>query len=159
MKQVFYKKVGRRYVPVSEYDSELCGALPKGAHLIVSYPGGQSTHYNIDPNYAALIAASRVSEDAISKAIHDATEIRRKTKGEKTPLTLEQKAAWEHLVEVFGDGARQLEWASVRECAEAGAKAMQVEANKLMKHESVRQAYEQFLLMCELTKEHNVETR
>jgi hypothetical protein len=32
---------------------------------------------------------------------------------------------------------------------------MQEEADKLMKHESVRRAYEQFQLMCELTKERN----
>jgi hypothetical protein len=30
---------------------------------------------------------------------------------------------------------------------------MQEEADKLMKHEAVRKAYEHFLLMCELTKE------
>jgi hypothetical protein len=41
----------------------------------------------------------------------------------------------------------------VHDCAEAGVKAMQEEANKLMKHEGVRKAYEHFLLMCELTKE------
>ena len=43
----------------------------------------------------------------------------------------------------------------VRDCAEAGISAMQVEADKLMKHESVRKAYEHFLLMCELTKDRN----
>ena len=157
MKQVFYKKVGRRYVPVSEYDSELCSALPKGAHLIVSYPGGQSTHYNINPNYAAMIAAGRVAEEAISKAIHDATEIRKSKRNKE--LTPKQKAAWDNLVKELGESARQLEWASVRECAEAGVKALHKEADKLMQHEAVRLAYEQFLLVCELTKEHNAETR
>jgi hypothetical protein len=29
---------------------------------------------------------------------------------------------------------------------------MQEEADQLLKHEAVRQAYEQFLLVCELTK-------
>ena len=28
-------------------------------------PGGKSTRYNIDPNYAAMIAAGRIAEDAI----------------------------------------------------------------------------------------------
>ena len=42
---------------------------------------------------------------------------------------------------------------SVHDCAEAGIKAMQEEADKLMKNESVKRAYEQFQLMCELTKE------
>jgi hypothetical protein len=154
VKKVFYEKVGRRYKPVHEYDQTLMDALPKGNHLISVYPGGKSTRYNVDPNYAALIAASRVAEDAISTAIHNATEIRRQKHQENNqPLTPEQKAAWEHLVAVFGDSAKCLEWASVRECAEAGAKALQQEADKLMQHESVRLAYEQFILVCELTKE------
>jgi hypothetical protein len=48
----------------------------------------------------------------------------------------------------------------VRDCAEAGIKAMQEEADKLMKHASVQAAYEQFQLVCALTKEHDhAETR
>lgn len=154
-KTIFYKKVGRKYEPVSEYDSELMDAFPKGTHIVICYPGGQSTRYNIDPNYAAMIAAGRLAEDTISKAIMDASEIRRQQRHETgTPLTPSQKAAWENLVKEFGDNAKQLEWPSVRECAEAGVKAMQEEAEKLMQHEAVRQAYEHFLMVCELTKEH-----
>ena len=53
----------------------------------------------------------------------------------------------------FGDELCTLNGLSVRDCAEAGIKAMQEEADKLMKHDGVRKAYEQFQLMCELTKE------
>ena len=79
-KEIFYKKVGRKYVPVSEYDSDLSYALPKGAHLLIVYPGGQSTRYNVNPNYAAMIAAGRICEDVISKKIMEATELRRHTR-------------------------------------------------------------------------------
>ena len=158
MKKIFYEKVGRRYVPVSEYDSNLLDALPKGAHIVMVYPGGQSTRYKIDPNHAAMIAAGRVAEDAISSAIMKASEIRRQTRQNsegKIPLTQEQQDAWNNLIRVFGDDARQLEWPSVRECAEAGVKAMQEEAEKLMSVPSVKKAYEHFMLVCELTKEKN----
>jgi len=49
-----------------------------------------------------------------------------------------------------------LTYGSIRDHAEAAVKAMQEEADKLMQHEGVRRAYEQFQLMCELTrtKEH-----
>lgn len=162
MKKIFYEKVGRRYKPVYEYDQTLMDAFPKGSHLVICYPGGQSTRYNVNPNYAAMIAAGRVAEDAISTALVEATQIRRKqreTKDGTTPLTPEQKAAWEHLVEVFGPDAKQLEWPSARECAEKATKAMIEEADQLMQHEGVRQAYEQFQLMCELARKHDVETR
>jgi hypothetical protein len=63
MKKIFYEKVGRRYKPVREYDNDFLDSVPKGSHLVMSYPGGKSTRYNIDPNYAAMIAAGRVAED------------------------------------------------------------------------------------------------
>lgn len=151
MKQVFYKKVGRKYIPVSEYDNELLDAFPKGTHLVMSYPGGQSRRFNIDPNYAALIAAARVAEDAISKCIMDASALRVPEKNR--PLTEEQRQAWENFNKAMGKEVYALEWCSYREAAEAGISAMIDEADKLMKHESVRKAYEHFVLMCELTKE------
>lgn len=153
-KTVFYKKEGRKYVPVSEYDSELTYALPKGTHLIMSYPGGSSTKYNVNPNHAALIAAGRAAEDALSTAIMNATEIRRQ--GDRTtPLTPEQKEAWENLVRVFGPSAKQLEWPSARECAETAINALIEEAEKLMTVPSVKKAYDHFILTCELTKDHD----
>ena len=159
-KKIYYEKKGRRYVPVAEYDSDFMDSYTKGTHLVMSYPGGTSRRYNIDPNYAAMIAAGRVAEDAISKRLHEATEIRRNYKNRQTPLTPGQRKAWNKLIEELGEDARQLEWPSVRECAEAGVRAMQEEADKLMKHASVRAAYEQFQLVCMLAKEaDNVETR
>jgi hypothetical protein len=160
MKTIYYKKEGRKYVPVSEYDSELMDAFPQGTHLVICYPGGKNTRYHVEPNYAAMIAAGRLAEDAISSAMIKASDIRRTKRSENPePLTPEQQAAWEHLVEVFGDSAKQLEWASAREVAEKAVQAMQEEADKLMQHEGVKQAYEHFQLMCQLAKEHNAETR
>ena len=149
MKKIYYEKVGRKYVPVAEYDNELLDSFPKGTHLVMAYPGGQSRRFNIDPNYAAMIAAGRLAEDAICRAISKASELRPKS----TPITPGQKKAWEKLAKEFGDELCTLNGLSVHDCAEAGVKAMQEEADKLMKHESVRRAYEQFQLMCELTKE------
>ena len=150
-KTVFYKKVGRRYTPVSEYDSELLDSFSKGTHIVMSYPGGQSRRYNIDPDYAAMIAAGRVAEDAISKHIMEVSALR--PRESRKPLTPEQKEAWERLAAAFGDERYALEWCSYREAAEAGVKAMQEEANKLLEHESVRKAYDHFMLMCKLVKE------
>lgn len=156
MKKIFYEKVGRRYTPVSEYDNDLLDAFPKGTHLVMCYPGGSSRRFNIDPNYAALIAAGRVAEDAISKKIMDVTEIRRQQRHEtKTPLTPSQRAAWDNLVAEFGPDAKQLEWPSAREAAEDAVKAMQAEAEKLMANDSVRKSYEHFQLMCKLAYDNN----
>ena len=148
-KKIFYEKKGRRYVPVLEYDNELLDSFPKGAHLVVCYPGGSSRRFNIDPAYAPMIAAGRVAEDAISTAIMKATEVQPRRKA----LTQEELDAWNNLIEVWGEEARSLTRPAARDVAEAGIKAMMEEADKLMAHDSVRRAYEQFLLVCALTKE------
>jgi hypothetical protein len=149
MKKIYYEKIGRRYVPVAEYDNNFLDSFPKGNHLVMSYPGGTSRRFNIDPNYAAMIAAGRVAEDAICRAISKASELRPK----QTPITPKQKQAWEALAKAFGDELCTLHGLSVHDCAEAGVKAMMEEANKLMSNSAVRKAYEQFQLVCALTKE------
>jgi hypothetical protein len=152
-KTIFYKKEGRRYVPVYEYDQTLLDAFPKGTHLVDVYPGGSSRRYNIDPAYAPMIAAGRVAEDAISKSIMDASALR--VPEREQPLTPEQLKAWKALAKAFGKEQYALEWCSYREAAEAGVKAMSLEAEKLLSNPSVRKAYERFLLVAELTKDHN----
>lgn len=148
MKKIFYEKQGRRYRPVAEYDSDWLDSFPKGAHVVMSYPGGQSRRYNINPNYAAMIAAGRVAEDAICTAMMKADEIR----PPRQALTPEEHAAWMTLIEVWGDEARSLRRPAVRDVAEAAVKAMQDEADQLMTHPAVRQAFENFQLVCELVK-------
>jgi hypothetical protein len=151
MKEIFYKKVGRRYFPVREYDQTLMDAFPKGSHLVICYPGGQSTRYSINPAYAPMIAAGRVAEDKISEAIRKASDMRPK----RAPITKGQQEAWENLVKEFGEDARMLEWPSAREVAEDAVKVMQIEADKLLSVPAVKKAYEHFLFLAELTKDHN----
>ena len=152
MKKIYYEKKGRRYVPVSEYDSNYLDSFPRGAHLVVVQPGVSSRKFNIDPNYAALIAASHVAEDAISKSIMDASALRPSERNK--PITEEQRLAWEHLSKLMGNERYPLEYCSYREAAEAGVKAMMDEAQNLLSNPTVRKSFEKFLMICELSKEH-----
>jgi hypothetical protein len=152
-KKIYYEKVGRRYIPVAEYDNMLLDSFPKGDHLVMCYPGGSSRRFNIDPHYAPMIAAGRVAEDAISKAVVKASEMR----PHRTPITEKQRKAWEALAKAFDNDRYYIEIPSAREIAEAGVKAMIDEADKLMEHEGVRKAYDHFQLMCKLVKENERE--
>jgi hypothetical protein len=152
---IFYIKKGRKYIPHSTYSSEFCDSFPKGTHLVDVYPGGSSRRFNIDPAYAPMIAAARVAEDAISKSLMEASKLRIPQRDE--PLTPAQLKAWKALAKAFGKEQYALEWCSYREAAEAGVKAMQVEADKLLANPTVRKAYEKFLFVAELTKEHTHE--
>ena len=149
MKKVYYEKVGRRYRPVAEYDNDLLDSFHKGSHLVCVYPGGQSRRYNVEPNYAAMIAAGRVAEDAICKAVNKASEMR----PARTPITPAQQRAWRKLAKELGDELCTLTGSSTRDIAEAAVQAMQAEADKLMSHPAVVDAWEKFMLTCELTKE------
>ncbi len=153
MKKIYYEKIGRKYVPVSEYDSEYLDSFSRGTHLVMCYPGGQSRRYNIDPNHAAMIAAGRVAEDAICRAISKAAELRPKN----TPITEAQRKAWKKFSKEMGDELCTLYGLSAHDCAEAGMKAMMEEADKLLTNPSVKSAYEHFMLVCELTKENKHE--
>jgi hypothetical protein len=149
VKKIYYEKVGRKYVPVAEYDSDLTDSFGKGSHLVICYPGGQSRRYNIDPDYAALIAAARVAEDAMMQAMQKASELKPK----HTPITEGQRRAWRKLAQEFGDELCTLNGASSYDIAQAGLKALEDEAARLLTNESVKAAYDQFLFVCALTKQ------
>jgi hypothetical protein len=149
MKKVYYEKRGRRYYPVSEYDSDYLDSFPKGAHIVMCYPGGKSTRYHIDPAYGPMIAASRAAEDKIREAIHKASEAR----PQKRKLTEEQAAAWQAMQKTLGDEMFYLQYGSIVDAVEAGIKAMQEEADQLMTHPSVKEAYEHFLFVAKLAQD------
>ena len=149
MNKIYYEKRGRRYVPIAEYDSTYLDSFTKGAHLVMCYPGGTSRKFNINPAYAPMIAAGRVAEEAICESMRKASEM----KPQRTPITLGQKKAWKKLAKEFGDELCPLTYGSARDHSEAAVNAMMKEADKLMKHASVRKSYEHFMLMCMLTKE------
>ena len=150
-KKIYYEKVGRKYVPVSEFDSDYLDSFSKGNHLVMCYPGGQSRRFNIDPDYASMIAASRVAQDAMCRAISKASELR----PSHPAITEGQSKAWRKLSKEFGDELCTLQGPSAHDIAEAGIKALQKEADVLYSNTAVKKAYDHFILLCELTKETN----
>jgi len=150
-KKIYYIKEGRRYIPVSEYDSDLMSSFPKGTHIIMCYPGGQSTRYGIDPAFAPMIAAGRYAEDVIRTAIHLQSE----AKPKEYPITKRQRAAWKEMKEAFGDEFFSIQFSSIHDLAEAGVRAMEEEAEKLMKTPSVKEAYDHFMFLAKLAYDEN----
>jgi hypothetical protein len=145
----FYKKVGKKYVAVSEYDSELRGAMPEGAHLVIVKPGSTFTKYDIDPNYASMLAALLYSKNEFVNAIVNASALKSKSE----VYTPEQIEAWTKLQETFNDKFYSLYTSSAGDIADEGFKAIMKEATKMLEHPSVKKAYEQFLLVYKLTKD------
>lgn len=147
MKETFYKKVGRRYVPVREYDSDLMGSFPQGCHLVVVQGNATSYRYSVKPDFAPVIAAGIYAQDAMTEAAVKASE----TRPPRRPITPQQIAAWRHLVKVGGDDFYCLHSASAHDISLAGIDAMVKAAVGMMDNAAVRQAYEQFVLVAKLT--------
>ena len=151
MRETFYRRVGRRYRPVSEYDSELMDALPEGHHLISVQVGLTSRRFDVDPSLAPMIAAGLYAEDAISRAIYNAMEL----KPHKVTMTVRQLALMEELTASMNQQDAQWIRPCARDAAEAGVRALQAEAQRRMNHPAVRQAYEHFLTVARLCDQSN----
>jgi hypothetical protein len=155
MTTTYYIKRGGRYHPVRQWDPQLDQAMPPGHHLVSVQPGQESRRYNIEPARAPMIAAGLLAEEAMSRAIANAMEL----KSSPIPLTPRQQ---ELMSELTASMNRQdLRWmcASASEAAQAGVRALQEEAERLLTNVAVRRAYEDFLIVCELTKkeqDHNI---
>lgn len=155
MRTIFYKKVGRKYEPVSEYDNELMSAFPKGAHLVLTYPGGRSTRYNIDPDFAPMIAAGRYAEEAISKKLMEECELR---PAAYEKFTEKEQRLWKAIKGCIPKEHRYMySRGSTRDAVDAGVKAMAAEAKELLENPAVRKAYERFMLVCKLACEQKYE--
>lgn len=148
MKQIFYKKVGRKYIPISEYDNDLVDSLSYGDHLLSIYPTG-STRRKIDPAFAPMIAAGRHAREVIAKKVLKASEMRPAS----TPITPGQLKAWKKLAKEFGDELSTLSVGSAYDIVDATITALQEEANMLLLNNTVKNAYDEFMLICKLTKD------
>ena len=144
----FYKKIGRKYIPVSEYNDELTDSFTYGSHLVTVNNNSYSRR-KIEPALAPVVAASLYAKDVITKAVMDATALRPAT----SPLTEEQRAAWEALEKAFGNTKHSLTWQSAVGVADDVLATLQEQANMLLLHPSVKHAYEEFMIICKLTKE------
>lgn len=149
MKKIYYEKIGRRYVPVREYDPDFMDAFPKGTHLVVCRPGSTSHSYDIDPAIAPMLAAGKYAEDDMCAAIVKTMEYKPK----KQPITERQRELWQELKKSFADADFVIRGISAHEATRAGIKALGQEVEKMLEVPAVRLAYEQFMLVWKLTKE------
>lgn len=153
MKKVFYEKVGSKYIPVSEYSSELSDSFTPGCHMIVVSEGSYTRRYNIDPDRSAMIAAGIIAEHEIVKVITEKSSIRLSADANRSSNTLtpEQAIAWDNLITAFGESGRRLEWPSAHEVAQAALQVLQDQAAKLLDNASVKKAHDNLVLVAKLS--------
>ncbi len=112
MNQIRYKKVGRKYIPVSDiwaYDG-----LREGWWLVKVAPGSTSIRQQVYPSRAEVTAAAREKEDQLVDIIRKASEAR----PQRNPLTPEALADWQAFIAKHGKEFNTLEYPSLQENAE-----------------------------------------
>lgn len=151
MDEVYYKKVGRKYVEVARGD--VFNSYPMGASLVICEPGATMKYYKVEPALAPMVAASQNAKHILSKLLMDELSLR----PNKIPHTEEQISAWKKLSEAYGEQIHPLQWPSVYAAVEQAMKVLQEDAQKMLEYPAVKKAYEDFLLVYKLTKEKNDE--
>ena len=80
MTEKLYKKVGRKYVPVSAYwyENERADSMKVGTfRLTYAYADGGSLYeYNVTPATAPFMAAAMIAKNAMCEAIHKQSQMR-----------------------------------------------------------------------------------
>ena len=61
---------------------------------------------------------------------------------------------WEALKKTFDDELHYYAYASMHEVIRAGLEAMEEEAAKLLENPTVKKSYDNFMLLCSITKEY-----
>lgn len=147
MDEVYYKKVGRKYVEVAR--SDVINSFPIGASLVICEPGATMKYYKVEPALAPMVAASQDAKHILSKVLMDELSLR----PSKKLYTEEQATAWKKLSETLGEEIHPLQWPSVHAAVEAAMKVLQEDAKNMLEYPVVKKAYEDFLLVYKLTKE------
>lgn len=147
-KETFYRRQGKRYVPVSHYDSKLDDSWHEGVHLVIVEPNTSIYKYNIDPDFAAVIAAASHARDAMANVIHEAGKFRPIDE----LLTQEQLDAWHQMEKVMGSKLYTLQSASAYDVVDAGIEALTTRAHELLENPAVKRAWDNFMMVCQLTK-------
>jgi hypothetical protein len=100
-----------------------------------------------------MLAAGKYAEDKMSRAIVDGLMVRPKT----NPTTERQRELWTELKNSFADQDFVIHGPAAVDAAREGIKALEQEVEKMLTVPAVKNAYDHFLLVWQLTKEQTKE--
>lgn len=150
MTAVFYRKVGRRYIPANYYDDEVLRSMPVGTHLVHVHANGRTYRHYVDPALAPMLAACELFREEMTQILMKASELR----PEKSELTGQQQQAWQAFLETLPEGERYyVTHGSAHNMLFAAVTQMSEHAQGLLEHESLRLAWDHFMFLAHLVCE------
>ncbi len=129
--ETVYRKRGRKYEPIGEY--EMCGGMvwPEGCHLVVSFPGGGTSYrYGIDPEMAGYLASVKILRNRLSELMLEAMRPRLSMRNCSVPEDV-QRNAWAAYIAAGGDpGGVRLVCGSVNDIIDQALAELESEMEK-----------------------------
>lgn len=147
--EIYYKKVGKKYVPISVYDHNVLGSLPKGHHLVIVDDNFKSTYHNVTPDIVPLIAATKIFEKIITSKLLEKSQQRTFS----PELTSEQRKAWDAYYELVKNSNNVSFGLSYSEIARSVTQILENKTAEMMKNPAVKNAYDEFMVICKLALE------
>lgn len=125
-----------------------------GVYVII-VKSNRTIRKKMDEDLAPMMAIGAIVEDKIAEYLvqYSTIKLPNPCVPLDIPLTESQKKAWDNLIKEFGNDARWLERPSAREIAEKTTESIMKESLRLMKNETVKKAFEQYLTISKLTKQ------
>ena len=123
------------------------GLLGEGSYLLQVRKNGSSLTAEVSPDAAPMVAAAIHAKDKVVEVVHQASAAR----PSRNACSPEEIEAWE----VFKSKTtyHAIEYPSAQAIADAAMFSLMDEAEKLLKYPAVREAYDQFIMLCKLTQD------
>jgi hypothetical protein len=150
VRETYYVKRGRKYVPISEYDSDICDSLKYGTHVVVNEQGCRMYLYDIQPDNASIVAAAKLFKANLIQCMVNASKARPKT-GNNIEFTERQKAAYDKLKEELGEHTYFFEFPTLNDIAEKAVESfLKDSGDKFKDYPFVKKAYDNLMLKIKL---------
>lgn len=131
----YFKKQGRRYIPVAESEVRW-ESMPLGTHLVDVKPGCTTWMYNVEVDNAKVLKAMLTAKEAMTKALMDANHMEPKTIDVPERDKEKYMQAWKAWSEIVGEMPLVFAGLSPAELVDAGIKALKEELDKDSENEN-----------------------
>lgn len=138
--EVYYRKQGNEYVPVSLFNT-----FPQGVSVVVVDGSYTQTMYQVPDQRSLFFGALMQCKEHFVDALVDASKTR-----QPSAMSPEAIADWAKLIAAHGNEFAVMQHPSASDVVDTGLKSLEGKLCSLTEHPAVRDAFEKLLVTIEL---------
>jgi hypothetical protein len=144
--ETYYVKRGRKYQPVSQYESGLLESLSSGTYLVNVKLGCRSVRHTVDSKLdLALLATAHSLRDHLSTKLMTAQEAQ-----PSRPLSPRAQELWRQLQEESGDQRFMIQYPSAAQVVDEFMLELTEQTQKKLAVAAVRESWQEFCTLVDL---------